>query len=40
MDEHPLPAFADLQKYLAPHGSYITSDETGIHYVGLDLRRK
>ncbi|MFT5527940.1 MAG: hypothetical protein ACI9G1_001171 [Pirellulaceae bacterium] len=40
MEDHPLPAFAELQKYLAPRGSYVTSDETGIHYVGLDLRRK
>lgn len=38
--DHPLPPFAVLARYLAPSGSLLTDDETGLHYTGFTLRRK
>lgn len=40
LDEHPLPPFAVLQRYLAPGGSMLIDDETGIHYTAFGLRRQ
>ncbi len=31
--DHPLPPFAVLARYLAPSGSLLTDDETGLHYT-------
>lgn len=38
--DHPLPPFSVLARYLAPSGSLLTDDESGLHYVGFTLRRK
>lgn len=38
--DHPLPPFAVLARYLAPSGSLLTDDESGMHYVSFTLRRK
>jgi len=38
--DHPLPPFAVLARYLAPSGSLLTDDETGLHYTSFTLRRK
>lgn len=38
LDEHPLPDFEDLVKYLAPGGGIITDDESGIHIVMFGLK--
>jgi hypothetical protein len=40
MKDHPLPPFSVIQKFLAPGGGLLTSDETGIHYAAFQLRRK
>jgi len=40
LQDNPLPPFAVLQQYLAPSGSLILDDSTGIHYMGFSLRRK
>lgn len=40
LQNHPLPPFAVLARYLAPSGSLLTDDESGLHYVGFTLRRK
>ncbi len=40
LKQHPLPPFPTLSQYLAPGGGLVTSDETGIHYMGFSLRRK
>ncbi len=38
--DNPLPPFSAIARYLAPGGSLVTSDETGLHYVNFTLRRK
>lgn len=38
--DNPLPPFSAIARYLAPGGSLMTSDETGLHYVNFTLRRK
>lgn len=38
--DHPLPPFAVLARYLAPSGSLLTDDESGLHYVSFTLRRQ
>lgn len=40
LDDNPVPPFEDLQKYLAPTGGIMTSDETGLHYMSLGLKAK
>jgi hypothetical protein len=35
--DHPLPPFSKLEKYMAPSGSIITNEETGIHLMGISL---
>ena len=40
LEKTPLPAFEVIQRYLAPGGSVITDDDTGLHYMGFTLRRK
>jgi hypothetical protein len=37
---NPLPPFSAISRYLAPGGSLVTNDETGLHYVNFTLRRK
>jgi hypothetical protein len=38
--DNPLPPFAKIARYLAPSGSLLTNDESGLHYVSFTLRRK
>jgi hypothetical protein len=40
LETHPLPPFAVLQRYLAPAGSLLLDDSTGLHYVSFALRRE
>ena len=40
LEAHPLPPFEVLQRYLAPGGTVIVDDETGLHYTAFALRRK
>ena len=40
LQDHPLPPFSVLARYLAPSGSLLTDDDSGLHYVGFTLRRK
>jgi hypothetical protein len=40
LERNPLPPFSTLEKYIAPAGSAMTNDDTGIHYVSFSLRRK
>jgi hypothetical protein len=38
LDENPLPEFDELRPFFAPTGMYVTSDETGVHMLGFQLR--
>lgn len=38
LSDNPLPPFAALARYLAPGGGMMTSDATGLHYMGFTLR--
>lgn len=40
LQQHPLPPFAVLQKYLAPSGGVWTEVDTGWHYIGLAIRHE
>ncbi len=40
LKNNPLPPFEAISKYLAPGGSMLTDDETGLHYTTFTLRRK
>lgn len=40
LTNHPLPEFSVWSKYIAPGGSLLTSDESGIHFVDFTLRRE
>jgi hypothetical protein len=40
MKQNPLPPFEVIQNYLAPGGSMVTDDETGLHYMSFSMRRK
>ncbi|MBN2579088.1 MAG: DUF3352 domain-containing protein [Pirellulales bacterium] len=40
LTSNPLPPFETLQKYLAPGGTVVTDDETGIHFMNFTLKRK
>jgi hypothetical protein len=40
LEKQPLPPFSVLQKYLAPGGSIVVDDETGIHFMNFTLKRK
>ncbi|MGY8766904.1 MAG: hypothetical protein ACKVH8_00565 [Pirellulales bacterium] len=39
MKENPLPPFSVISKYMAPSGSIMINDETGIHFLGFALKR-
>jgi hypothetical protein len=39
MQKQPLPPFSVLQKYLAPGGSIVVDDETGLHWMNFTLKR-
>ena len=39
LDDHPLPPFEVIEKYLAPGGAMLINDETGLHYTTFTLRR-
>ena len=38
LDENPLPDFDELRQSFAPTGMYVTSDETGVHILGFQLK--
>ncbi|MEQ8788394.1 MAG: hypothetical protein RIC55_18940 [Pirellulaceae bacterium] len=38
LNDNPLPPFPILSRYLAPGGGMMTSDATGLHYMGFTLR--
>lgn len=38
--DNPLPPFAVLARYLAPSGSLLTDDDSGLHYTAFTMRRK
>ncbi len=40
LETHPLPPFEVIQRYLAPGGSVIVDEDTGLHYTAFTLRRK
>jgi hypothetical protein len=40
LQEHPLPPFSVLAKYLAPGGGMLTNDESGFHLLTFTLKRK
>jgi hypothetical protein len=40
LGNQPLPPFEVLQRYLAPGGTVVVDDETGLHYTSFALRRK
>lgn len=37
-DKNPLPAFSEVEGYFQPQGGFMTSDETGLHFVFFELR--
>ncbi|MFO0924855.1 MAG: hypothetical protein U0905_20505, partial [Pirellulales bacterium] len=39
LERHKLPSFDVVAKYLAPSGSFVYEDESGIHATGFSLRR-
>jgi len=40
LENNPLPPFAVIQQYLAPGGSMVVDDETGLHHMSFSLRGK
>jgi hypothetical protein len=40
LEKQPLPPFSVIQKYLAPSGSMVVDDETGVHLMNFTLKRK
>ena len=40
LEKQPLPPFSAIQKYLAPGGSLVIDDATGIHLMNFTLKRK
>ncbi len=38
LDENPLPEFEELEKYFQPQGGFMTSDDTGLHFLIFELR--
>jgi hypothetical protein len=37
-DSNPLPDFSEVEHYFQPQGGYMTSDETGLHFLFFELR--
>ncbi|MFN8765182.1 MAG: hypothetical protein ACK5ZC_11965, partial [Pirellulaceae bacterium] len=40
LEKYKLPPFEVIAKYLAPAGSFIVEDETGIHQTAFSMRRE
>lgn len=38
MDQNPLPEFGELEHYFQPQGGFMTSDETGFHFLMFELK--
>jgi hypothetical protein len=38
IDKNPLPEFSELEHYFQPQGGYMTSDESGLHFLFFELR--
>lgn len=37
-DKNPLPNFSEVERYLQPQGGFMTSDETGLHFMFFELK--
>ncbi len=40
LDNHQLPEFSVIAKYLAPSGGFLVDEESGLHYMSFGLRRE
>lgn len=40
LEKHELPPFSVISKYLAPGGSFLVDEETGLHVMSFSLRRQ
>lgn len=40
LENHELPPFSVIAKYLAPGGGFLVEEETGLHYMSFSLRRE
>ncbi len=38
LDKDQIPDFRDVERYFQPQGGYMTSDETGLHFLFFELR--
>ncbi len=38
MDDNPLPDFADIEHYFQPQGGFMTSDDTGFHFLVFEMK--
>lgn len=38
LEENPLPEFEGLEKYFQPQGGFMTSDDTGLHFLVFELK--
>jgi hypothetical protein len=39
LEKHKLPAFDVIARYLAPSGSFVVEDDSGLHQTSFTLRR-
>ncbi len=37
-DKHPLPDFSEIEHYFQPQGGFMTSDDTGLHFMFFEVR--
>ena len=40
LENHELPPFSVIAKYLAPGGGFLVEEDTGLHYMTFSLRRE
>ncbi len=39
LETNELPPFEELERYLTPTGGYMIDTNTGLHFMGFDLRK-
>lgn len=39
-DDNPMPTYEDIQKYIPPSGGYMTTDDSGYHFLLFQQRRE
>lgn len=39
LDKNPLPRYSDIKKYFVPAGGFVTSDDTGYHWLNFSLKQ-